>query len=72
MKYPLESALWYWPRETLEDFYQQVAISQTDIICLDEATYNKRRTTKVGDWFGMTRSLVSSGKRVVLSTLVLV
>ncbi|STI63272.1 putative peptidase [Escherichia coli] len=25
MKYSLGPVLWYWPKETLEDFYQQAA-----------------------------------------------
>lgn len=32
MKYSLGPVLWYWPKETLEDFYQQAAVSQADII----------------------------------------
>ncbi|SUX69043.1 peptidase [Citrobacter freundii] len=48
MKYSLGPVLWYWPKETLEDFYQQAAVSQADVIYLGEAVCSKRRATKVG------------------------
>ncbi|NDJ59098.1 U32 family peptidase [Enterobacteriaceae bacterium 4M9] len=72
MKYSLGPVLWYWPKETLMDFYQAAATSSADIIYLGEAVCSKRRATKVGDWLEMARSLVAGGKQVVLSTLALV
>ncbi|ETJ32376.1 hypothetical protein Q604_UNBC13164G0001, partial [human gut metagenome] len=50
MKYSLGPVLWYWPKETLEEFYQQAAVSSADVIYLGEAVCSKRRATKVGDW----------------------
>ena len=50
MKYSLGPVLWYWPKETLEEFYQQAATSSADVIYLGEAVCSKRRATKVGDW----------------------
>ena len=41
--------------ETLEDFYQQAAVSQADVIYLGEAVCSKRRATKVGDWLDMAK-----------------
>jgi len=72
MKYSLGSVLWYWPKQTLDDFYQQAASSSADVIYLGEAVCSKRRATKVGDWLDMAKNLASSGKQVVLSTLALV
>ena len=72
MKYSLGPVLWYWPKETLEDFYQQAATSSADVIYLGEAVCSKRRATKVGDWLEMAKSLAGSGKQIVLSTLALV
>lgn len=37
MKYSLGPVLYYWPKETLEDFYQQAANSSADTIYLGEA-----------------------------------
>ena len=57
MKYSLGPVLYYWSKETLEDFYQQAAISNADTIYLGEAVCSKRRATKVGDWLDMAKSL---------------
>lgn len=72
MKYSLGPVLYYWPKETLADFYQQAANCSADTIYLGEAVCSKRRATKVGDWIEMAKALAGSGKRVVLSTLALV
>ncbi|EMH4163430.1 U32 family peptidase [Pluralibacter gergoviae] len=72
MKYALGPVLYYWPKETLEDFYQQAACSSADIVYLGEAVCSKRRATKVGDWLEMAKAVAAGGKQVVLSTLALV
>lgn len=72
MKYSLGPVLWYWPKETLNAFYQAAASSQADVIYLGESVCSKRRATKTADWLSMAKSLASAGKQVVLSTLALV
>ncbi|WP_312330216.1 U32 family peptidase [Atlantibacter hermannii] len=72
MKYSLGPVLYYWPRATLEQFYQAAANSSADIVYLGESVCSKRRDTKVGDWLEMAKTLAASGKQVVLSTLALV
>lgn len=72
MKYSLGPVLWYWPKETLNNFYQAAASSQADVIYLGESVCSKRRATKTADWLSMAKSLASTGKQVVLSTLALV
>jgi len=72
MKYSLGPVLYYWSKETLEDFYQQAANSRADVVYLGEAVCSKRRATKVGDWLAMAKALADSGKQVVISTLTLV
>ncbi|WP_276642054.1 U32 family peptidase [Siccibacter turicensis] len=69
MKYSLGPVLWYWPKATLETFYQQAATSSADVIYLGETVCSKRRATKTGEWLEMARQLAASGKQVVLSTL---
>ncbi|WP_130100266.1 U32 family peptidase [Siccibacter turicensis] len=69
MKYSLGPVLWYWPKATLEAFYQQAATSSADVIYLGETVCSKRRATKTGEWLEMARQLAASGKQVVLSTL---
>jgi collagenase-like PrtC family protease len=72
MKYSLGPVLYYWSKETLEDFYQQAANSRADVVYLGEAVCSKRRATKVSDWLAMAKALADSGKQVVISTLALV
>ncbi len=72
MKYALGPVLWYWPKETLQTFYQQAASSQADIIYLGEAVCSKRRAVRFTDWMAMAKELAAAGKQVVLSTLALV
>ncbi|WP_152601339.1 U32 family peptidase [Erwinia oleae] len=72
MQYSLGPVLWYWPKETLEDFYQAAAQSSADIVYLGEAVCSKRRATRVGDWLAMAKALAGAGKQVALSTLALV
>lgn len=64
MKYSLGPVLWYWPKETLEEFYQQAAASSADVIYLGEAVCSKRRATKVGDWLEMAKSLPEVASRL--------
>ncbi|MEB5921860.1 U32 family peptidase [Franconibacter daqui] len=72
MQYSLGPVLYYWPKATLESFYQAAAQSSADVIYLGEAVCSKRRETKAGDWLAMAKTLAASGKQVVLSTLALV
>lgn len=72
MKYSLGPVLYYWSKETLEDFYQQAANSRADVVYLGEAVCSKRRATKIDDWLAMAKALADSGKQVVISTLALV
>lgn len=72
MKYSLGPVLYYWPKETLDSFYQAAAQSSADVIYLGESVCSKRRATKVADWLDMAKQLSASGKQVVLSTLALV
>jgi len=71
MQYALGPVLWYWPTNTLEDFYQQAARGSADIIYLGEAVCSKRRATPYASWMDLAREMAASGKQVVLSTLAL-
>lgn len=71
MQYALGPVLWYWPTDTLEDFYQQAVRSSADIIYLGEAVCSKRRATPYARWMDLAREVAASGKQVVLSTLAL-
>ncbi|MBQ0532874.1 U32 family peptidase [Providencia huaxiensis] len=71
MQYSLGSVLYYWPKQTLEDFYQHAMQSDADIIYLGETVCSKRREMKPNDWIELAQQLAKSGKQIVLSTLAL-
>jgi collagenase-like PrtC family protease len=62
---------YYWPRETLLDFYARIAASPVDIVYLGETVCSKRRSLKHADWVELAANLQAAGKEVVLSTLTL-
>jgi collagenase-like PrtC family protease len=63
---------YYWPRQTLLDFYARVAASAADIVYLGETVCAKRREFTPDDWLETAASLTRAGKEVVLSTLALI
>ena len=62
---------YYWPRETLLDFYEQVSGTPVDIVYLGETVCAKRRALKYTEWLELAEQLQAAGKEVVLSTLTL-
>lgn len=71
MKLALGPLLYYWEKQTVEDFYQQAVNSEADVIYLGETVCSKRRELKPRDWINLAKELVNSGKEVVLSTMAL-
>lgn len=67
MKYSLGPVLYYWPKETLEDFYQQAAKAALMSFIWakrwQQASRNQSRRLA-----GNGEILAASGKQVVLST----
>lgn len=63
---------YYWPRETLLDFYAAVADSPVDIVYVGETVCAKRRSLRLDDWLALAGELASAGKQVVLSSLALI
>ncbi|SON49557.1 U32 family peptidase [Vibrio tapetis] len=71
MKYALGPLLYFWPKQDVENFYQQAANSQANIIYLGESVCSKRREMKPAHWFDIAKQLAADGKQVVLSTMAL-
>lgn len=71
MKLALGPLLYYWEKQSVEDFYQQAVNSKADLIYLGETVCSKRRELKTRDWISLAKELASSGKEVVLSTMAL-
>lgn len=72
MKIALGPVPYYWPKETLLKFYQEVAKTSIDIFYIGETICSKRKTLSFDEWLQLAESLTNAGKEVVLSTLALV
>ncbi|MHB1233279.1 MAG: ubiquinone anaerobic biosynthesis protein UbiV [Burkholderiales bacterium] len=68
MKLALGPVLYYWSRETLLQFYDEIARTPVDIVYLGETVCSRRHTLRTDDWFELAERLAQAGKEVVLST----
>jgi collagenase-like PrtC family protease len=71
MKFSLGPSLFFWPKQQVQDFYEQAINSSADIIYLGETVCSKRRELKANDWIDLAKSLNQRGKQIVLSTMTL-
>jgi collagenase-like PrtC family protease len=72
MKIALGPLLYYWPRETVMAFYDEVADSAVDIVYLGEAVCSRRHELRAADWLAVAVQLRAAGKEVVLSSMALI
>ncbi len=70
-KLALGPILYYWPRDTVLDFYERMAETPVDIIYLGETVCSKRKLLRTQDWLTLAEKLAQTGKEIVLSTLTL-
>ena len=63
--------LYYWPRDTILEFYARVSELPVEVVYLGETVCSKRRSLRTDDWLALAERLADSGKEVVLSTLAL-
>jgi O2-independent ubiquinone biosynthesis protein UbiV len=62
---------YYWPRETVLQFYQDIATGSADIVYLGETVCSRRHELRLTDWLAIAARLRDAGKEVVFSTQVL-
>lgn len=68
MKLALGPILYFWPRDTVFEFYRKIAETPVDIVYLGEAVCSRRRELRLSDWIDIADLLAASGKEVLLST----
>ena len=71
MKLSLGPILFFWPKQKVYDFYEQMLNTPVDIIYLGETVCSKRRELRTEEWLELASQLAESGKEVVISTLAL-
>ncbi|WP_439112598.1 ubiquinone anaerobic biosynthesis protein UbiV [Hydrogenophaga sp.] len=71
MKLSLGPLQYYWPRQTVFDFYEAMAATPVDTVYLGEVTCSRRHELRLSDWLDVAQLLGDAGKTVVLSTMVL-
>jgi collagenase-like PrtC family protease len=71
LKLSLGALQYYWPRQTIFDFYEAIAASPVDIVYLGETVCSRRHELRLSDWIDMADLMRDSGKEAVLSTQVL-
>ncbi|MRI34724.1 U32 family peptidase [Endozoicomonas sp. OPT23] len=71
MQTTLGPLLYFWSKNDVFEFYEQVAESGFDRVCLGEVTCGKRRELKLADWLELAKRLQDKGKNVILSTMTL-
>lgn len=72
MKLSLGPILYYWQRDALFEFYEQMGEAPVDIVYLGETVCSKRHIFRTEDWLTVAEKLAAKGKEVVLSTQALI
>ncbi len=72
MKLALGPLLYYWPRQQVLDFYDEIAGAPVDIVYLGETVCARRHELRVQDWADIAKKLAAAGKQAILGTQTLI
>lgn len=72
MKLALGPILYYWDRDTMFKFYDEVAASSVDVVYIGETVCSRRYLLRLQDYLSVAEKLADAGKEVVLSTQTLI
>ncbi|MDO8294565.1 MAG: U32 family peptidase [Gallionella sp.] len=72
MKLALGPVLYYWDRDTMLSFYDEMADAPVDIIYLGETVCSRRHLLRLQDYLDMAERLAAAGKEVVIATQTLI
>jgi collagenase-like PrtC family protease len=64
--------LYYWPRDKVLEFYENVATWPVESVYIGETVCSKRFEMRMTDWLHIAKQLADHGKQVVLSTCELI
>lgn len=68
MKLALGPLLYYWPRQSVLEFYAGIAEGAADSVYLGETVCSRRHELRLEDWLEVAAMLAEAGKEVVLSS----
>jgi collagenase-like PrtC family protease len=70
--FSLGPILYFWDKQTVVDFYDDIQSSRFDIVYLGETVCSKRRELNFAEWLELAGLIERSGKQAVISTLTLI
>jgi len=72
MKLALGPVLYYWDRDTMFGFYEEMAGAPVDIVYLGETVCSRRHLLRLQDYLEIAQRLAAAGKEVVIATQTLI